>query len=66
MVSTSIGRVLNIENKTSKIVFENAQYYEKSNLLVTGFYLKSDEVVPTDTLKIEAINGRTQQKMEAS
>lgn len=66
VVSTSIGRVLNIENKTSKIVFENAQYYEKSNLLVTGFYLKSDEVVPTDTLKIKAINGRTQQKMEAS
>ncbi|MCL2113264.1 MAG: hypothetical protein FWH31_04865 [Streptococcaceae bacterium] len=66
VVTTSIGRVLNVENKTSKIVFERADYYGKSNLLITSFYLKSDEVVPTDTLKIESYNGRTQQKIEAS
>ncbi|RZI47884.1 hypothetical protein [Lactococcus kimchii] len=66
VVTTSLGRVLNIENKTSKIIFERADYYKKSNLLVTGFYLKSDEVVPTDTIKIETINGRTQQRIEAS
>lgn len=64
VITTAIGREIKVENKTSKIAFERADYYEKSNLLITSFYLKSDEVVPTDTIKIDVINGRNQQKIE--
>ena len=64
LVSTKIGRMLAVGNQSEAVVFERAEYYEKSNLLITTFYLKSSDVVPTDTLKVESFNGKTEQKIE--
>lgn len=64
VVTTQIGRELSVSQASDKIVFERAELYKKSNLMVTSFYIKSGNVIPSGELEINVFNGRNSEKLE--
>lgn len=64
VITTQLGRSLSSQQTTDKVVFERAEFYKKSNLLVTSFYINSPNVIPSGELKAEVFNGRNNEKLE--
>ncbi|MQW24018.1 MULTISPECIES: hypothetical protein [unclassified Lactococcus] len=65
IVTTPINLNLNSESSSDKIQFKSANYYEKSHLLVTTYFIESDAVVPDYTLGINCFDGTDSSKIEA-
>ena len=64
VITTPIGRTLSSQQTPDKVDFERAEFYKKSNLLVTSFYINSPNVIPNGELKVEVFNGRDSKKLE--
>lgn len=64
VVTTPLGRSLSSEESQDKVVFERSEFYQKSHLLVTSFYIQSASVLPTGELKVEVFEGKKGKKIE--